>query len=555
MLQIPLPAERRHPGEKKLVVRGARQHNLKNIDVEIPLGLLTVVTGVSGSGKSTLINETLYRSLAREIYGSHDEPGEQHELNQYTTITTWTLAAAVVVAAVVLAEHANQDRHASQDSVAAQDRSDSPAEPAAVAALQPARVHNRPVALRANEPGDAASAPAQASTGSVKLGGCVVDDLTGQPVTDFGLDGPGFIFSTSHHPAGWFESDFGMETGREVLVRVLAAGYPPQPVTPEPVTVPAEFTNLVVRLHRGGAIQGIVLDHAGQPVAGAHVFLGGNQPLELKEGKAGMFSGSTATTDAEGRFTLSGVGGVEQKVVVVSDVVQVWPVPITEPGQELKIVLPEPATLVVRYDIPGDSEQAQVWLETASWEMPGWAGIRADTQPYVSNQFQIVLTNLAPGTYDFARDKRLTASGEFDSAYCERTTLVLQSGQVQNVDWVRATGFPVAGEITGFQDAGFTAAFVRVRPAGVTAAMDMATKELPTYDLVACEKDGRYQTARLSPGTYTLVAEAYRPIPPEEENGMRMRTRMAMPVGTAQVTVSADAAPEPVSIELSPPKQ
>jgi excinuclease ABC subunit A len=88
--EIATPKTRRPRGENSIVIKGASEHNLKGIDVEFPLGLFILVTGVSGSGKSSLVNDILYPAAAQEVYGSRAEPG------RHTSITGLNLIDKVI---------------------------------------------------------------------------------------------------------------------------------------------------------------------------------------------------------------------------------------------------------------------------------------------------------------------------------------------------------------------------------------------------------------------------------------------------------------------------
>jgi excinuclease ABC subunit A len=79
--RIAMLSQRRTPNGKAIAVLGARENNLKNLDIAFPLGVMTVVTGVSGSGKSTLVNDILYRALAKQLYRSREEPGTHKSIS------------------------------------------------------------------------------------------------------------------------------------------------------------------------------------------------------------------------------------------------------------------------------------------------------------------------------------------------------------------------------------------------------------------------------------------------------------------------------------------
>jgi hypothetical protein len=235
-----------------------------------------------------------------------------------------------------------------------------------IAAAAAALLLLAPAGAAAPDPaGSQQAAPPQVR---VIFSGRIVDGVTGEPVTSFAIQQAVFLPSdpstprwgglttTSASPRadGRFGQTWLCAPGTRVWLRVLADGYEPATVTPEPLTAPVELFGLEVPLKRGREIAGRVLDHLGKPVGGATVYLAGNQSLRLANRQAQGFRGSQSKTDSDGRFALRGVTSATPGIVVSGGPVHAWAYLLAPTVQEVVIRLPEPASVEVVYDIDGD---------------------------------------------------------------------------------------------------------------------------------------------------------------------------------------------------------
>ncbi len=396
--------------------------------------------------------------------------------------------------------------------------------------------------------------------------GLVIDDATGKPVEQIAVQEgvpnagaeSGIMWITALQSArgirgGRFNVTHGWVKEGKVRLRIVADGYLPEVAVLDTKNGLLQAP-LVMRLRRGQEIRGRVLDHAGKPVAGARVFLGGpGRFAEIVDGKTERFGGKRETTDAGGRFVIHGAApGEVHKIVLLAPGLNVWMVPVVELGKELSVKLPEPATLVLRYDIPDDNPTARFRLQLKTWDMPDWKGAVSCVQnPTAKNQGEVVLKNMAPGVYDVIRMKPLRVGDSGTDAFCDRCDVTLEPGKTTTLQFVRKKGSPIEGKVVGLERTGATGAFVFVRSPKVTGDPQAHDEwRLPIYDGVTSAKDGRFKTALIEPGQYKIVAHAYEP----EPRGMGISTGWRLPayVGTAKVTVPEDGPPPRVQIEMKP---
>ena len=408
------------------------------------------------------------------------------------------------------------------------------------------------------------SAKRTAAPSKTTVRGKVVDDATGKPVAHFFTQGGKF---DPADPAkvvwGYSETRSGRKNGKFSATvrwsegwtaRIIAAGYLPQPVLTQPPSPGQDVIEVVIRLKRGDAIRGRVLDHTGQGVAKAGVYLAGRGVIGLAEGPRNELQQATVHTDAEGRFEISGRGKDSKAIFVTAPSLFVWRADLPEPGQEAIIRRPQPAKLHIRYDIEGGPPEAQVRIELRTWDMPKWKAL-VDVVRWVhvkAGEDGLVVDNLPPGVYDISRIKHARAGNTGKDMMLDRQLkLTLASDKTIAYNFVRKTGTPISGDVVGLPKEGVNGVFVYVRDQRVSGdPRKLDEWKLRTFDGLALEGNGPFKTERIPPGKYKVVVEAYK----QETREEMSHTGIRLPkwIGTAGVNVPESGEPPKVRLMMRP---
>ncbi len=303
------------------------------------------------------------------------------------------------------------------------------------------------------------------------------------------------------------------------------------------------------------SIRGRVLDHKGNPAVGAKVFLRNRFRLTLVDGKPEDFSGRQTVTDGDGRFVIDAAKGKAKGLVVSAPTCYVWHVPLTDAPGEVTVRLPEPGTLELLYDIPGDAPKAEIEIHLKSWDMPGLKPVAGATRTVtVPNNGRVVLNDMTPGPYDIWRSKAMGDGLIGFGLFCDRADFALTAGKTTTAAYVRKEGHPVTGRITGLPPGSVPGVMLRVQrvPKAKPPAAGPAVRSI-TVDALGCKPNGPFKTARLSPGTYTISAEAYAPASGSGRS-LGLFRRVPTFTGSVAVTVEKDHPPAEVVIKMTKAK-
>ena len=246
-------------------------------------------------------------------------------------------------------------------------------------------------------------------------------------------------------------------------------------------------------------------------------------------------------TDSGGHFVLRGAGEKGNVVVVLTDFLHAWTAPVSDLREEITITLPEPATLVLRYDIDNDLPEAEIYAYLNTWERKDWQLGNIVQIAAVVNGSEMVLKNVTPGNYELTRNKMFRLGDYGKGRPLDRRRVTLTAGNTTAVDFVRREGAVITGRVTGLPDGAVPGVFLRLEPAKKTE-----DNRRLVLDLLTCEPNGEFTTARVPPGDYLVVAEAYGP----EGRNISLGLRAPDFSGSLEVAVPSSGRLEPVVIEM-----